>query len=271
MDFFLHIESFKVSSDDLADVAISSRPPTVVTSEDLYNNETTTTNNGDVPNEGKVNNIRNPLIVIVNQFGSCRYRGGYLRFEGFSFSFFRTTTGIRAKKFSDDDFIILLLYVDDMMIVGKNKSRIAVLKKDLSNSIAMKDLGPAKILGIQIHQDRHKKKLSLSQRSILRKYSRETKVVSTLLSKNFKLSTTQSPSTNEEKNEMSSIPYSSAVGSLMYAMICTRPDIAHVVGIVRRFLSNLLKKHWDALKWILRYLRGSSDIELCFGSGKSEL
>ena len=79
----------------------------------------------------------------------------------------------------------------------------------------------------------------------------ETKVVSTLLSKNFKLSTTQSPSTNEEKNEMSSIPYSSAVGSLMYAMICTRPDIAHAVGTVSRYLSNLANEHWGAVKWIL--------------------
>ena len=66
----------------------------------------------------------------------------------------------------------------------------------------------------------------------------ETKVVSIPLDKHFKLSTTQIPSTNEEKNEMWSILYSFTVGSLMYAMICTRPDIAHVVGTVRRFFSN---------------------------------
>ena len=96
-------------------------------------------------------------------------------------------------------------------------------------------------------------------------------MVSIPLAKHFKLSTTQSPSTNEEKNEMSSIPYASAVGSLMYAMICTRPDIAHVVGTVSRFLFNPGKEHWGAVKWILRYLKGTSDMELCFGSGKSEL
>ena len=76
----------------------------------------------------------------------------------------------------------------------------------------------------------------------------ETKVVSKPLAKHFELSTTQSPSTNEEKNEMSSIPYSSAVGSLMYAMICTRPYIAHVVGTVSIFLSNPAKEHWGAVK-----------------------
>jgi len=89
----------------------------------------------------------------------------------------------------------------------------------------------------------------------------ETKVVSTPLSKHFKLSTTQSPSTNKEKNEMSSIPYSSAVGSFIYAMICTRPDIAHV-DTVSRFLSNPGKKHWRVVKWILRYLKGTSYMEL---------
>ena len=61
----------------------------------------------------------------------------------------------------------------------------------------------------------------------------ETKVVSTPFAKHFNLSTTQSPSTNEEKNQMSSISYYSAVGNLMYSMICTRLDIAHVVGTVR--------------------------------------
>ena len=55
------------------------------------------------------------------------------------------------QRFGDDDFIILLLYVDDMLIVGKNVKRINHLKIELSKSFAMKDLGPAKqILGIRI-------------------------------------------------------------------------------------------------------------------------
>ena len=67
------------------------------------------------------------------------------------------------QKFSDDDFVILLLYVDDMLIVGKNASRIDRLKEQLSRSFAMKDLGPAKqILGIRITRDRASKKLHMS-------------------------------------------------------------------------------------------------------------
>jgi hypothetical protein len=64
---------------------------------------------------------------------------------------------------------------------------------------------------------------------------------------------------------MSRVPYSSPVGSLMYAMVCTRPDIAHAVGVVRRYMNNLGKEHWEAVKWILRYLRGTATHALCFG------
>uniref|UniRef100_A0A2N9HLL9 Reverse transcriptase Ty1/copia-type domain-containing protein n=1 Tax=Fagus sylvatica TaxID=28930 RepID=A0A2N9HLL9_FAGSY len=54
---------------------------------------------------------------------------------------------------------------------------------------------------------------------------------------------------------MSKVPYASAIGSLMYAMVCTRPDIAHAVGVVSRYMSNPGKQHWEAVKWILRYLK----------------
>lgn len=53
-------------------------------------------------------------------------------------------------------------------------------------------------------------------------------------------------------------------------MACTRPDITHAVGIVSRFLSKPGKEHWNAVKWILRYLRGTSKTSLCFGRGKPE-
>ena len=50
----------------------------------------------------------------------------------------------------------------------------------------------------------------------------------------------------------------------MYAMVCSRPDIAHAVGVVSRFLENPGKEHWEAVKWILRYLRGTTRDCLCF-------
>ncbi|GJT74862.1 putative RNA-directed DNA polymerase [Tanacetum coccineum] len=81
------------------------------------------------------------------------------------------------QRFGDDDFIILLLYVDDMLIVGKNIGRIAQLKQDLSKSFAMKDLGPAKqILGIRIFRDRGAKKLHISQEQYIEKDSFEKEI-----------------------------------------------------------------------------------------------
>jgi len=49
---------------------------------------------------------------------------------------------------------------------------------------------------------------------------------------------------------MARIPYASSIGSLMYVMVCTRPDIGHAVGVVSRFMSNPGKAHWEAVKWI---------------------
>ncbi|KAJ0850581.1 putative RNA-directed DNA polymerase [Helianthus annuus] len=174
------------------------------------------------------------------------------------------------QRFGDDDFIILLLYVDDMLIVGKNAERIVQLKKELSKSFSMKDLGPAKqILGIRITRDRASKKLHMSQEQYIEKVlSRfnmaKAKAVSSPLTPNFKLTDKDCPSSKEEIEDMDKVPYASAVGSLMYAMVCTRPDIAHAVGVVSRFLSNPGKKHWEAVKWIFRYLRGSSKLGITF-------
>ena len=91
----------------------------------------------------------------------------------------------------------------------------------------------------------------------------EAKPVSIPLSSHFKLSKEQSSKVEEERDHMSKVPYTSAIGSLMYAMVCTRPDIAHVVAVMSRFMSRPRKQHWEAVKWILRYLKGSLDT-LCF-------
>ncbi|GKV52757.1 hypothetical protein SLEP1_g59325 [Rubroshorea leprosula] len=150
------------------------------------------------------------------------------------------------------DFLILLLYVDDMLIVGHDTKKIATLKTYLSKSFSMKDLGPAKqILGMKIFRDRKNKKLWLSQEryieKVLDKFNMsKAKPVGTPLAGHFKLSTEQCPTSKEEAEYMKNVPYASTVGSLMYAMVCTRPDIAHAVRVVSKFLSNPGKQHWAA-------------------------
>ena len=129
---------------------------------------------------------------------------------------------------------------------------------------------------MQIIRDRKNEKIWLSQQryieKVLEKFIMDkSKPVGTPLANHFTLSSEQCPVSEKEKAEMEKIPYASAVGSLMYAMVCTRPDITHAVGVVSRFMSNPGKQHWEAVKWILRYLRGTSNVYLYFGSNKPTL
>lgn len=180
------------------------------------------------------------------------------------------------KKF-DNSFIILLLYVDDMLVAGSDMQEIINLKQELSKQFAMKDLGSAKqILGMRIKRDTKSRTLVLSQAEYIKKVlsrfkMQNAKPVSTPLGAHFRLSKEQSPKTEEERTYMEKVPYASAIGSLMYAMVCTRPDIAQAVGAVSRYMNKPGKVHWEAVKWILRYLRGTTEKALCFKGGDTTL
>lgn len=91
------------------------------------------------------------------------------------------------------------------------------------------------------------------------------------LASHFKLSHKLCPSTDEEKLSVKNIPYSLVVGSLMYVMIYTRPYIAHVVGMVSRYLSNPGKDRWEVVKWVMRYLCGLLNLKLTLGCKKPML
>ena len=76
----------------------------------------------------------------------------------------------------------------------------------------------------------------------------DAKPVSTPLVTHFKLSAAMSLQIDEEKEQMSHISYANAVGRVMYAMVYTRPDISYAISVVSRFMGNLGKAHWQALK-----------------------
>jgi hypothetical protein len=79
-----------------------------------------------------------------------------------------------------------------------------------------------------------------------------------------KLSSDQCPKTHEEEGDMSHVPYVSEVGSLMYAMDCTRLCIAHAVGVLSRYMSKLGKEHWTTIKRVFWYLCGTASYGLCY-------
>ena len=70
---------------------------------------------------------------------------------------------------------------------------------------------------------------------------------------------------------MSRVPYSCVVSSLMYAMVCSRPNLAYVVSAIERYMEKPGKEHWKAVQWIMRYLRGSNSVFLQFGRTRDEV
>eukprot|EP00253_Pinus_taeda_P020499 PITA_20499 len=131
-----------------------------------------------------------------------------------------------------------------MLLASKSIEEINRLKTQMARTFDMKDLGAARqILGIEIFRDRGNGKLWLSQQKyvekiLLRFGMNNVKPVSIPLASHFKLFSSLCPNTDEEKDYMSRIPYANVVGCLMYAMVCTRPDISHAVGVVSRYMAN---------------------------------
>ena len=202
-------------------------------------------------------------------------RQWYKRFDTFvvNLGFKRSSydSCVYMRPVGDGSFTYLLLYVDDMLVAARSKSEIAKIKVQLSTEFDMKDLGAAKrILGMEIRRDRKARRLYLSQEGYVRKVLErfgmcKAKPVTTPLAAHFKLSSRQSPTSDEEIKKMAKTPYASAVGSIMYAMLCTRPDLAHAVSVVSRYMANPGKEHWQAVKWTLRYLSGTASTCLEFG------
>ena len=92
----------------------------------------------------------------------------------------------------------------------------------------------------------------------------DTKYISTPLALHLKLKITMSPTTVEEREYMIRVLYANAVGSLMYIMVCTRPDLSQAVSMISRYMHDPGRGHWEAVKWVLRYIKGTIDVGLVF-------
>ena len=153
------------------------------------------------------------------------------------------------KRVSGSALIFLVLYVDDILFIGNDILMLTSVKAWLSKKFSMKDLGEASyILRIKVYRDRFKRILSLSQKLYI------DKVLKRFSMKNFKknllhlryciqLSKMICPTTFEEIECMSRIPYDSMIGSLMYAMLCTQPDVILTMSVTSRYQSNLNKEY----------------------------
>ncbi|XP_059288714.1 secreted RxLR effector protein 161-like [Lycium ferocissimum] len=125
------------------------------------------------------------------------------------------------------------------------------------------------VIGIKIHRDRHQGILGLSQEDYINKILERFRMKDCSPSvapivKGDRFNLNQCPTNDLEREQMKNIPYTSVVGSLMYAQVCTRPDIAFAVGMLGRYQSNPGLDHWRAAKKVLRYLQGTKDYMLMY-------
>ena len=159
---------------------------------------------------------------------------------------------------SHDEIAVILVWVDDLLIAASNDELLNNVKQMLKNQFKMKDLGKLSyFLGMEFEQNDGV--IKMHQRKYLCK-----------ILERFEMSECKPKYTpSEQKLVVTNEPlvnsrYREAVGSLIYAMTCTRPDISWVVTKLSQHLSNTQKEHWVAVKHVLRYLKGTLDYELSY-------
>ena len=165
-------------------------------------------------------------------------------------------TCVYSKLFGQE-CVIICLYVDDMLIFGTNVTVVEKTKLFLSSHFDMKDLGEADvILGVKMRKSDNG--FSLCQSHYIEK----------ILKKKINcydelpVRTPYDPSIHLKKNNGSSVSqteYAKIIGSVMFLMNCTRPDIAYAVSRLSRYTHNPGNEHWTALRRLLRYLKGTMD------------
>ena len=171
----------------------------------------------------------------------------YLRFDEFMIT--HGYVCVYYKMVKSGNYIYLLLYVDNILIACSERDEIEALKQLLNSEFDMKDLGPVKkILGMEIIRNRRNGTMILSQSKYLEKLLESfgmssNKSIVTLLASHFKLSCSLCLRIDEEICEMTKVSYVNVVGCTMYAMVLTRPDLAHALSIVSRFMASPGKEH----------------------------
>jgi hypothetical protein len=168
-------------------------------------------------------------------------------------------------------FSFILLYVDDLIIGSSSIDNMKNIKKQLSAEYDMKDLGDLDYcLGLAFTRDRVKRTITIGQEKYVKEVLEQFGLsncwsVPTPGDSKVVLSKNQCPTSSDDIGFMSTIPYREAVGSLLYIMCCTRPDIAFAVNSCARFMSNPGVVHWEAVLRIFKYLKGTMEKSITFG------
>jgi hypothetical protein len=176
-----------------------------------------------------------------------------------------------------NDLIVMAVHVDDCTIATSSMELMGQVKLKISSRVQVVDMGPIHwMLGLEVTRNRESRTISLSQSSYINSIIRrfhfdDLKPVSTPMEPHANLSIDQCPKTPEERAGMKHIQYRECVGSLMYAALGTRPDITFAVAKLSKFLHNPGMPHFEAVKRVFRYLKGTRDLRLTYGITEREL
>jgi hypothetical protein len=176
---------------------------------------------------------------------------------------------------------MLLMHVDDLVLAATSVAELEATKATLGAHFAVKDLGPVSdYLGMDVRRDRSSRQITLSQQryalELIEKFGMaDAAPRSSPMPEGAQLVRTGLLGGPEQEPlpDADASTYRALVGGLLYLANCTRPDLAFAVGVLARFMSAPTAAHWEAGKHVLRYLRGTAGLGLCFGGegGTGEL
>ncbi|XP_024081556.1 uncharacterized protein LOC106664782 [Cimex lectularius] len=173
-----------------------------------------------------------------------------------------------------DGMIVIAIYVDDLLIFSNQCDLQTCVTQKLENEFSMKNLGEVKdCLGMNITRDRKLGKLWINQTTYIKKIIEkfgmsEANPVLTPMEPGIILRELVKSDVNSAQCN-DSVPYQQAIGSLLYVSQISRPDIAFAVNSLSQFNNNPLKCHWQAVKRVIRYLKGTSDLKLEFSKNEN--
>ena len=192
---------------------------------------------------------------------------GFIKSKGFTRCHIDQSIYVRG---SGSTATIIAVYVDDILVFGHDNVLISQFKTELNSKFQIEDLGQVKnILGMEVQRDRVHKTITLSQKKYLinliskfRMDKSKPRKCSVPISKSMYSSTTDKTSKSAQPTQL---PYRSALGGILYANVCCRPDISFAVSTLASHCESPKGVHWNALMDLLRYLKDTQDLALVYG------
>ena len=175
------------------------------------------------------------------------------------------------------EHIIIAVATDNMVVTSRRKSDAMKFKSNVKQHWEITDHGPIQwFLGFEIKRNRESRTISINQRayieSMVEKFRlTSAKPVLTPMELNAQFTTQQSPSTPNQTTRMQGVPYSEAIGSILWLAVISHPDVAYVVGILSQFIQNPRTVHWEGVKRVINYLGMTRELWLTFGENKKNL